>query len=219
MDLVAKLLLNSLYGKFGSNSQRELLHVRPRLEDVVARNMVPLDSPIACPVFCEQVEVEADYMLPHIAAWITALSRARLHEGIASLPPESVYYCDTDSIITSAQLPERLCGSALGECKTEMSGIIEAHFIAPKVYSLIRSDGQTKAKAKGFSAFGHHKLNTDDVATLAAGNSLPTSRFSKARTVLRGTFGLLKGEKRLHLAGDKRLFFGGNHSTPIHIEE
>ena len=218
MDLIAKLLLNSLYGKFGSAKERELLHVRPRMEDVVEKHMTPIDSPIGVPVFSERVDVEADYMLPHIAAWITAQSRVRLHEGLASLPPESVYYCDTDSIVTSAELPPSLCGSALGQYKTEMEDIVEAHFVAPKVYSLIGADGKEKAKAKGFSAFGHHKLTSVDIKTLASGESLPTSRFAKARTVMRGDFGLLQGEKRLHLGNDKRIFYG-NHSTPINIEE
>jgi hypothetical protein len=217
MDLIAKLLLNSLYGKFGSAKDRELLHVRPRMEDVVEKHMTPIDSPIGVPVFSEHVDVEADYMLPHIAAWITAQSRVRLHEGLASLPPESVYYCDTDSIVTSASLPPSLCGSALGQYKTEMDDIVEAHFVAPKVYSLIGADGQEKARAKGFSTFGR-QLTSADIQSLASGASLPTSRFAKARTVMRGDFGLLQGEKRLHLGDDKRVF-SGNHSTPINIEE
>ena len=218
MDVIAKLLLNSFYGKFGSHKERETIHVRPPLEQVIAREMTPMDSPIPCPVFCEHIEVNNDYMLPHISAWITALSRVRWHEGASSVPYNSLCYGDTDSLVTYSKMPPSLVGLELGQWKVELDNIVSADFVAPKVYSMRTLDGIVRAKAKGFSTFGGAHIGEEEIITLHNGESIPVSRFAKARSVIHGQFGLLEGEKRLHLDTEKRIF-DGNDSRPIHIEE
>jgi hypothetical protein len=229
LDIIAKLLLNSLYGKFGSKTVRETLHINPPLDEVIKRGMTPLDSPIATSVFSETVEAKSDFMLPHLAAWTTGLSRVRWHEGATSVPYYSLLYGDTDSITATAKMPPGLIGSELGQWKIEtekdrdgvshvFDSIVESDWVAPKVYTMRLRDGYTKSKAKGFSTFGGERLGADDIAKLQAGESLLCSRFSKARTVFRGTFGMVKGTKRLHLDTEKRVF-SGNESRPIHIEE
>ena len=228
MSTIAKLIVNSTYGKFGMGAIREAIHVNPDIEDVLEKRMRPMETPVTIPVFIEELSVETDYMLPHIAAWITALARVRLLEGLLLLPPESLFYCDTDSIITSVRLPKELVGVKLGqykvECwkdKTPMDNIIAASFVAPKVYSLKGSkNGQEKAKAKGFARFGKGgKINTKDIETLNGGGSLLCSRFSKCRTVIRGKFGLLKGDKHLLMKKPKRVFRKDGSSMPIRIEK
>lgn len=227
MSTIAKLIVNSTYGKFGMGSIREAIHVNPDIKEVLAKRMRPMESPVSIPVFIEELTVETDYMLPHIAAWITALARVRLLEGLTLLPPESIFYCDTDSIVTSARLPKELIGEKLGQYKVEswkdksiMDNIIEAEFVAPKVYAMKGTKpGQSKAKAKGFSQFGGGaKLTTESIAKLKGGGTLLCSRFSKCRTVIRGKFGMLTNDKRLHMKESKRVFAKDGTSIPIRIE-
>ena len=226
MSVIAKLIINSTYGKFGMGSIREIIHVNPDLQEVIDRRMRPIESPVSIPVFIEELSVETDYMLPHIAAWITALARVRLLEGLLLLPPESLYYCDTDSIVTSARLPDSIVGEKLGQFKVErwknghpMDNIVIASFVAPKVYSLKGTrKGESKAKAKGFAQFGGgNKITSDDIKALSGGGSLLCSRFSKCRTVIRGKFGLLKGTKHLLMKSEKRVFAKDGTSVPITI--
>jgi hypothetical protein len=229
MSTIAKLIVNSTYGKFGMGSIREAIHINPDLAEVLHKRMRPIETPVNVPVFVEALTVETDYMLPHIAAWITALARVRLLEGLLLLPAESVYYCDTDSIVTSARLPDSIVGTKLGQFKVEewpkksgggpMDNIVKAEFVGPKVYSLTGTKkGQVKAKAKGFSQFGGgSKLTPDSIAKLKEGGGLLCSRFSKCRTVIRGQFGLLKGEKHLLMKSEKRIFSKDGSSVPISI--
>jgi len=228
MSIIAKLIVNSTYGKFGMGSLREAIHVNPDIQLVLDKGMRPIESPVSIPVFIEELSVETDYMLPHIAAWITALARVRLLEGLLLLPFESVYYCDTDSIVTSERLPKEIVGEKLGQFKiekwkdkTNMDNIVSANFIGPKVYSLKGTKkGQCKAKAKGFAQFGgKNKLSIDDITKLGSGGSLLCSRFSKCRTVIRGKFGLLKGTKKLLMKSEKRIFSKDGTSKPITIQK
>lgn len=231
MSTIAKLIINSTYGKFGMGSLREAIHVNPELEQVISRHMRPMEAAVSLPVFVEDLSIETDYMLPHIAAWITALARVRLLEGLLLLPALSLWYCDTDSIVTSARLPPAMVGLKLGQFKIEewpkscggglMDNIVKAEFIAPKVYSLTGTKkGQVKAKAKGFSQFGGgNRLTPDSIDKLKGGGGLLCSRFSKCRTVIRGKFGLLKGEKHLLMKSEKRIYRKDGSSVPIHIVE
>lgn len=226
LSTIAKLIVNSTYGKFGMGSIREAIHINPDLKDVLEKRMRPMETPVTIPVFIEELTVETDYMLPHIAAWITSLARVKLLEGLLLLPFNSIFYYDTDSIVTSARLPNYLVGEKLGQFKIEkwkdgntMDNITSASFISPKVYSL-RGTGknQNKAKAKGFARFGNNnRITSKDIKKLDGGGSLLCSRFSKCRTVIRGKFGLLKGEKRLLMKKPKRVFRKDGSSMPIRI--
>jgi hypothetical protein len=214
---IAKLLLNSLYGKFGSSEDRETIHIRPTMDFVIERNLLPMPSPVTSDCFIEKVKVDEDYMLPHIAAWITSLSRARLCRGLIDAG-ESAHYCDTDSIYTTKPITD--IGPNLGQWKNEYprNPIIEAHFIAPKVYNYRHASGMLTNRAKGFSRFGQ-RLPDDITSRLAQGESLPVSRFSKARSVIGGEFGLQNTVKRIYNLDPKRNYLPDGTSNPRSIVE
>lgn len=213
LSKIAKLLLNATYGKFGTNREREKLWIRPSIEDVIAKRMTPLQGPLNLPVFVEHVECDAEYILPHLAAWITALGRVRLLEYIYQCK-EPVYYCDTDSVYTTSVLPS---STELGEMKEEYGNIIEANFVAPKVYRLVHSNGKETSRVKGFSTFG--KGFVGKVLDLQQGASVACSAFSKMRTVIRGDFGLIVRQKRLRgeSESEKRIFAANGTSVPLEI--
>jgi hypothetical protein len=211
LSKIAKLLLNATYGKFGTNREREKLWVRPPLADIIDKGMRPLQGPLNLPVYVEEVQCDAEYILPHLAAWITALGRVRLLQYMyrCNLP---VYYCDTDSIYTVDSMPS---STALGEMKEEYGDIIEAAFVAPKVYKLTHSDGHITSRIKGFSTFGRGFVG--EIAALQAGESIQCSAFSKIRTVIRGDFGLIIRNKRLRGDSEKRIFDANGNSVPLEV--
>jgi hypothetical protein len=211
LSKIAKLLLNATYGKFGTNREREKLWIRPTLRDVIDKEMTPLQGPLQLPVYVEQVKCDADYILPHLAAWITALARVRLLEYIYSCK-ESVYYCDTDSVYTTSKLES---STRLGEMKEEYGDIKEAYFVAPKVYRLVHGDGHETSRVKGFSTFG--KGFVGSVMELQQGAAINCSAFSKMRTVIRGDFGLIVRQKRLRGESEKRIFAADGTSKPLEI--
>lgn len=211
LSKIAKLLLNATYGKFGTNREREKIWIRPNLQDIIDKEMTPLQGPLNLPVYVEKVECDAEYILPHLAAWITALGRVRLLNYIYQCK-ESVYYCDTDSVYTTSVLPS---SAALGEMKEEYNDIVQAGFIAPKVYRLVHSSGKETTRVKGFSTFG--KGFAGSVVDLQAGLPVTCSAFSKMRTVIRGDFGLMIRQKRLKGENEKRIFAADGTSKPLEV--
>lgn len=216
LDRVAKISLNSLYGKFGSQEVRESIHIRPTLEEVLAKGLEPMASTIVPDCFIERTTRNADYMLPQIAAWITALARCRLAEALLAVGTEA-FYCDTDSIFTTAEVPN--VGPNLGQWKDEYAEdpIIEAYFLAPKVYVLKHASGKLTNKAKGFSRFGE-KLPPDIITRLANREAVTVSRFAKVRSVIRGDFGLIFATKQCRFEYEKREFLPDGSSRPRKVE-
>lgn len=140
---VVKILLNSLYGKFGQSALRR--KVVPWSEDL-PEGAIPVDGTLLSPVWYIDEEVTAPYIMPQIAAHVTSLARLRLYDYMAECG-ESLAYCDTDSIITSSSLDVT---TALGGLKNEFPGVtFSGTFLAPKLYMLKGSDGSTKVVAKG----------------------------------------------------------------------
>jgi hypothetical protein len=140
---VVKILLNSLYGKFGQSALRR--KVVPWSEDL-PEGAIPVDGTEASPVWYIDEEVSAPYIMPQIAAHVTALARLKLFDWM-QLCGDSLAYCDTDSIITSSHLET---DTSLGALKNEYPGVtFHGTFLAPKLYLLRGSDGSVKVVAKG----------------------------------------------------------------------
>lgn len=149
-SLIAKLLCNSLYGKFGMSHEREKIFY---LGDTLGLNDIPEGAIASRPndpdnvVWYYDDEVDAPYIIPQISAWITALSRLRLYNiMLESHANGTLSYCDTDAVIGTANL-NHLCGSGLGLLKDEGLSIAKEYgdkfapnyngvFIQPKLYAL-----------------------------------------------------------------------------------
>lgn len=213
LDLIAKLFLNSLYGKFGMNTEREKLWFFPTEKDCFEHELTPLpDTDPAFGAFSETTNSEPPYVIPHIAAWITARSRIRLWSLMQDMLDGgySIYYCDTDSIVTDAPISD---SPKLGDLKT-VCQIKRAKFVAPKMYFIEQSDGKHFIKAKGFSGgFGNKGLTEkqfNDVITHHT--KVKLSRMRKLREGIRsgkrfpamhesqkGVRSGILDEKRIHL--------------------
>lgn len=154
LDAIAKLMLNSLYGKFGMKEQRQeiVFAENPPSEghcilchEETGRDMrvctaclgsTPANGDIGCAVWYKKTTVSAPYIIPSIAAYITTLARKRLWFHMADVVSQGkmLAYVDTDSVLTDADLTT---GTELGALKDEYPGeLLQGEFIQPKVYIL-----------------------------------------------------------------------------------
>lgn len=145
-----KLLLNSLYGKFGENPVKRGLRVNPN--DIacthIPRHGFKPDNPrepecwdmVFPGVWLVNDEVDVPHAHVPIASHITAFARKTLYDYMVKC--REVYYCDTDGFATDTVFET---SPELGGLKLEKK-IVDGYHVAPKVY---RHDKDVKAK--GFS--------------------------------------------------------------------
>lgn len=153
LSFCAKLMLNSLYGKFGMREERTgLICIGPG--DPWPEYGIPIDGDHeTCDLWEVERIVEASYIIPQISAHITSLSRIRLFLGLITIMSAggTALYSDTDSctcFFAKGSLavdaegaflggPDMKIGGALGEWKREEPGIfMDGDFILPKLYQL-----------------------------------------------------------------------------------
>lgn len=135
MSYVAKLMLNSLYGKFGMREERTGVMMVPEGSDLPS-NGWPINGKLDSLFWeCEKV-CKASYIIPQISAHITALSRIRLWQGMAEVISKGgrVYYVDTDSIMCDKEIEES--GELGGWKREEPHLLLEGEFVLPKLYQL-----------------------------------------------------------------------------------
>ena len=150
MEIVYKILMNSLYGKFAQRitADPDIRHIdsykkdefmklwnNPNIEMDVVNNYVYVKRPVNR-VPC--------YVNPIYSIYVTAYARHILY----NLLPKDVYYMDTDSCMTKEKLNT---GSMLGEWKHE-DDIKSGYIVKPKFY--LKND---IAKIKGLG-----RLTKDD---------------------------------------------------------
>ena len=170
MNLIAKLLLNSLYGKFGMrvestkveifnlNSESGKLALKSLLDTAPnsVKDFIEFDSnrylfvrDVIADVFNEDSYHGTDVNIA-IASTITAGARIFM-SAFKNNSLYNLYYSDTDSIVIDRLLNPRLVGTALGQLKLEHV-ISKAVFLAPKVYGFITKNGEEVIKVKGVTS-------------------------------------------------------------------
>jgi DNA polymerase elongation subunit (family B) len=141
--MTSKLLMNSLYGKFGQRRIKSQYFINPK--DKIG--LEPLDIFEDIPIYTKEVNSKACHILPAIASFVTSYARLELYKWFEEVEKQekSVYYCDTDSIVTDAILP---FGKELGELDLEQV-IQKGIFVLPKMYAIKTKNGEF-VKCKGF---------------------------------------------------------------------
>lgn len=175
LNIISKLLLNSLYGRFGMNpdkpnhlfinDEKSISAYKNNLDSIYKYNDVlnvldfgngkelltytPKDI-LECNIL-EDDSLNSDlYINVAIAASITGYSRIFM-SYFKDNPLFKLYYSDTDSVFLDINLEKfepNLIGTELGQLKLEYD-FISALFLAPKVYGGITQTGESIVKAKG----------------------------------------------------------------------
>ncbi|RGB22182.1 DNA polymerase B 2 [Rhizophagus diaphanus] len=189
---VAKLLMNSMYGRFG-------MHTKPMQTSLIPDHLLEQYSKVF------QIHSNIDFnqfllihysLLPSeelgnkpnrrlirkfqnslpsrtnvaIASAVTAYSRMIInqHKLTAINTGLKLYYSDTDSLVVDGKLPDHLLDNAkLGLLKLEYE-IKEGIFPMPKVYFLETMDGKIVTKCKGFPG----KLDRSAYLSLLQGKTI-----------------------------------------------
>lgn len=175
LNLIAKLLLNSLYGRFGmidefpditifNNKKSYLKFIEKHSSDIL--DVIELGDKILVKHRSENKNqqtmlygnLETHNVNIAIASAITAYARIHMSQ-FKNNPNYILYYTDTDSIYISKPLPEEMISSkVLGKMKLEYI-LTDAIFLAPKVYYLITETGEHIYKVKGLSHDVEFKFN------------------------------------------------------------
>jgi hypothetical protein len=153
--IISKLLLNSLYGKFGMNPYVEKPKIIKESEyDNLNKNNINYDiinfnNGKLLVSFINQNSDRLNISIP-ISSAITAYSRIHMNNLIKELNDlgHTIYYTDTDSVFTDKPLPSHLISKELGKLKLE-NVFKKAVFLAPKVYGGITLDNKELIKIKG----------------------------------------------------------------------
>lgn len=152
-ETLVKLMQNSLYGRFGMRPDGRECTVSFDGQPLGFIPVIDEDTARAVPnIYWKPVVREAEYMLPHFAAWITANSRILIDKATEAAGREITLYRDTDSVtIIGTTIPPviaALIGSPYGMLKSE--GIkYDVRYHAPKCYTYRDASGTIHAVYKG----------------------------------------------------------------------
>jgi hypothetical protein len=145
---LVKLLLNSLYGRFGLDPNKGLFKAIP-LTDSTNFNQLkgwrtyPLGDHLIAYGQIENSNYPA-YINTLFSSQIASAARVHLYYGLVEQGDKAVY-CDTDSIITTGSVQT---GEGLGSWRSEFTDAT-TEIIAPKEYAIYQKDKPDKFIVKG----------------------------------------------------------------------
>ena len=181
--IFAKLMLNSAYGKFGSNPENYFEYV---IRDA-ARHKLP-DQRQGWELYSTQGDAEIwrkpviiharSYYDVAVAASITGAARARLWRTLCRA--RGVVYCDTDSIICE-QIRAPTHRSRLGAWKLEATGDRIA-IAGKKTYALFQGDEAVKFACKGV------QITPEQIETIAQGGTVDFYRDAPTMSLVGNKF-------------------------------
>lgn len=216
MNYIAKLLLNSLYGRFGMNDDFVYSAIIPQ------NDLNEYEKSVGKENIIDVIEMDDNYIVQSkiknrylelndpknvnvgISAAITAYSRIFMSQ-FKNNPNYKLYYSDTDSIFIDRPLEAEIISSTiLGKMKLERI-CKDAIFLAPKVYALKEENGTEIIKIKGLTANVISNLSFSDLEELLHKDS--SREFSQAkwfRSITEGNISIKNQEYTLRVTNNKR---------------
>lgn len=228
---IAKLLMNSLYGKFGQRrDEQTYVEISKNEFDRISNEHLYETIAIVGNSYYKIKEKQnfySDFIHPEIAGLVTSYARTELYEWFLMAGLENVYYCDTDSMIINKEIDAKFIGSEIGQMKLE-ANIKEFVALAPKMYSYIsKDDMEVRTRAKGFpyesiKAFSFNLfwdvLHTGNVEMINTVYSKPTSfkeRNRRHKDKFASAIIVKKGLKKIY---NKRIINDDYSTSPIKLE-
>jgi hypothetical protein len=217
MAQIAKYLMNGLYGKFGMNRDRTRLIIAGQQD--IPEGAWPADGTPDSPIWYASEKIDQPYIIPQIAATVTAYARVRLLDWMLKAQElgGSVYYTDTDALVTEVELPT---STALGDLKQEYGDNLIGDFVGPKMYALTEADGTPHVKAKGF---GKEHRTIESIRKLVEGQAIAYDHLEKIGALARAGFQrgprMVPKTKSLKTQIHKRVFDSDGSSKPIILKQ
>lgn len=170
MRALAKLYLNSLWGKWAQKASKEChttIYGTQQFfqlwNDVTVERESCLFRDISPGVYKVNYKKKNPFIQPvahgniWLAASVTAWARITLHKQMLRIGAENIIYCDTDSIIFKwPKNGENLSGIGLGQWTDEYpkNVIQKVYALAPKLYALTLGNRQSEETYESFRAKG-----------------------------------------------------------------
>ena len=151
---ISKLLMNSLYGRFGMDPilpQTDIINSKEELDKIISNfevlNIDTWGETILVTYIKNKTPLKTTYVSIPVAAAIASYSRIHMTQFIIKYS-NVICAIDTDGIKITSELDSKYVGTELGMMKREYE-FKEGCFIAPKVYGGITTTGKMIVKAKG----------------------------------------------------------------------
>lgn len=218
--LIIKLLLNSLYGKFGMREKYTTQYYsripHKKIQELKNSNTyyeLKLFSSERsdCYLITENNKTKKSFFaIPSFASYITSAARVYLlKEGLIKNENVGIAYCDTDSIFVPVSCePSVPLGSALGEFKLEEKTVTDIRGL--KNYSYIDNEGKKHDAIKGVSK------NSEKISK----NKYKALKFYKTKEAIRRqkvTGDNFYQEKELKHVYDKREILKNGETKPLKL--
>ncbi len=137
---IYKLMINSLFGKFGQ--KREFNKI------VIGENLDSYINEVYNIGYKKQYQNGFDFNYINISAWVTAGARFELFKYLWKYR-DNVYYCDTDSLFLDKQIDNNdFSDLEFGKLKLEKT-VERGYFLTQKMYCLC-NNGLVESVIKGF---------------------------------------------------------------------
>lgn len=227
-DMLAKLLMNSCYGRFGLRRDREEVSLDDGQLGAKPVGILRQGKKAVRLVSTPKI-IESSFSNVSIAAWVTSHARIFLHK-ILMEAPEDIYYCDTDSAFTTHQY--KVDNTGLGGLKLEYN-VARACFLLPKTYivnfaeqvkgveSKVVMKGFDKKKVQHFGIEDFRAALEGDLRRMKATNPSKMASFKLA--IRKGEFLRMLDEQPREIRSmyDKRIIVktkDGFDTIPLHME-
>lgn len=206
MELPIKIIMNSLFGKFGQKIEREEIESFYNLTSKEYHDSEPVgNNEEFYRVKREMKQREISFIIPILSAYVTAYARKKLYDAIKPIEND-VFYIDTDSIFTSRMLPTSM---DLGDLKLEYK-VNEAYLIKPKFYYLLTDSYKNNLPIEKCRIKGVCNVKTfDSFMALMRSGKVNFTKFVKWRESLIQGLNVnskIEIEKNLDLEDTKRLW-------------
>lgn len=159
---LASLAQQILWGKFNQTRSRQVVHIGAVPEERMDDEDVSWPDP-ELPIWYETVNTKLAHRLPHIASAISSWAHVIGMRDASRLEAFGlqIAYRDTDSWVTSGQMPKDMVGTSLGTYRLEER---DCTFVglAPKLYHCVRGK-KVVAHAKGIPAYAPTAQDVDDL--------------------------------------------------------
>jgi hypothetical protein len=238
MNYIAKIILNSLYGRFGMNDSfihSEIVNNQDynNFEVAIGAKNIIESTELGDNLLVQWRKPDEDQGLDldthnvnvAISAAITAYARIHMSQ-FKNNPLFNLYYTDTDSYYFDSPLPDSFVSSTeLGKLKLE--GIYtKALFLGPKFYALRTQEGKEIIKIKGLTsdAISKYNISIDLLSNLLMKNSKLEFRQTKwFKDLTEGTINIKDVIYSLKVTENKReLIYDNNklsYTIPYSIDK